>query len=153
MEALKRLPRFLWSRITIPSECGECWIWLRGIAPNGYGQITIKRVPYLAHRLVYETAVGPIPSGLELDHLCRVRRCVNPNHLEPVTHLENMLRGAGLVAIAAAKTHCPQGHPLAHPNLHPSFLRRGHRRCLICHKEQCRAAAARQHQREKASRL
>ncbi|KAB2977369.1 HNH endonuclease [Streptomyces sp. SS1-1] len=64
----------------------------------------------MAHRVAYQEIVGPIPEGLQLDHLCRVRHCVNPAHLEPVTSRENTLRGENLVAINAAKTHCKRGH-------------------------------------------
>ncbi|ALG85838.1 HNH endonuclease signature motif containing protein [Gordonia phthalatica] len=70
-----------------------CWIWNRKIRPDGYGRKSLgKYVQVPAHRWVYEQCVGPIPDGLELDHLCNVRACVNPDHLEPVTHTENMLR-------------------------------------------------------------
>lgn len=70
----------------------------------------------MAHRAVYEHLRGPIPVGLELDHLCRNTRCVNPAHLEPVTHRENALRGVGVSAINAAKTHCKYGHDLTNPD-------------------------------------
>ena len=80
----------------------------------------------LAHRVAYELQVGPIPVGLQLDHLCRVRSCVNPAHLEPVTSAENTRRG-----LRAMKTHCPQGHPYAGENL---LIRpTGQRRCRTCH--------------------
>ena len=70
-----------------------------------------------AHRIGYEQLVGPIPKGLELDHLCRVRHCVNPDHLEPVTHKENTLRGSCPAAVNARKTHCKRGHPLTDDNI------------------------------------
>lgn len=72
-----------------------CWIWGRFTLPNGYGQLTVKGKRTLAHRYMYEKHVGPIPDGLVIDHLCRVRNCVNPDHLEPVTHTENQRRGRG----------------------------------------------------------
>lgn len=68
---------------------GDCWAWQGSIAPNGYGKLGGS----WAHRLSYETFVGPIPEGLDLDHLCRNRGCVNPDHLEPVTRKENLRRG------------------------------------------------------------
>lgn len=75
-------------------KSGECWLWTGTIALNGYGLIYRQGGPLVgAHRLAYEVHVGPIPKGYELDHLCRVRRCVNPAHLEPVTHSENVRRG------------------------------------------------------------
>lgn len=83
-----------------------CWFWTSTRGENGYGQFTLRTgVVRRAHRIAYELAVGPIPDGLEIDHLCRVRACVNPAHLEPVTRQENIRRAV------AAKTHCPKGHP------------------------------------------
>lgn len=70
-----------------------CWVWLLSIRPDGYGQYRLDGRPRLAHRIAYERANGVIPDGLELDHLCRVRACVNPDHLEPVTNRENTRRG------------------------------------------------------------
>jgi hypothetical protein len=110
---------------------------------NGYGQFshgarpTIKE---LAHRFAYELIVGPIPDGLHLDHLCLIRHCVNPNHLEPVTQAENNLR-AWAVRIPK-KTHCPHGHEYAGANLyvHP---RTGQRSCRICRNADSRARKAR----------
>lgn len=96
-----------------------CWEWTGlinaegyGTIPRGGGQYSGTRFNLLAHRLVYELLVGPIPEGLQLDHLCRVRNCVNPAHLEPVTQRENTMRSPiAPAAINARKTHCPRGHP------------------------------------------
>lgn len=77
---------------TIDAECG-CWLWSRAINNKGYGRLSINKKQVLAHRYVYETVRGPIPGGLSLDHKCSNRRCVNPDHLEPVTHKENCRRG------------------------------------------------------------
>ena len=115
-----------------------CWLWTAYRRPDGYGQFRVGSRMVKAHRFAYELLVGPIPDGRETDHLCRVRHCVNPAHLEPVTHRENTLRGDTPAARNAAKTHCPQGHPLAEGNLVPFDLRRGRRRCLTCHREQSR---------------
>lgn len=73
---------------------GRCWEWTGGRDGNGYGRIRVGGRQQGAHRISYELFVGPVPTGLELDHLCRLRHCVNPGHLEPVTHAENMRRGA-----------------------------------------------------------
>jgi len=125
---------------------GECWLWAKGIMGTGYGQLFVRgSKPYKmvrAHIAVYEALVGPVPEGLELDHLCRVRRCVNPDHLEPVTHRENVLRGTAIakaVAHQRAKTHCPRGHPYNKEN---TYYRPGNgdRGCKIC-----RRAAVRKH--------
>lgn len=70
-----------------------CWNWTRSLMPTGYGHLTINNEQVLAHRFLYESMCGPIPKGLDLDHLCENPRCVNPTHLEPVTHAENCRRG------------------------------------------------------------
>ena len=94
------------------------------------------------HRVAYEAAVGPIPEGLQLDHLCRNTLCTNPAHLEPVTCRENLLRGNTLQAANAAKTHCPYGHPYAGENLRVRRLKSGGlgRSCRECARVFGRAA-------------
>lgn len=92
---------------------GECWLWT-GTTSGGYGQMKIDGRPHLVHRVAYELLVGPIPAGLVIDHLCRVRRCWNPDHLEPKTQRENLLAPGSMAAAAAkaAQTHCVNGHSL-----------------------------------------
>jgi hypothetical protein len=89
---------------------GGCWEWTGRITPQGYGTISLAGKSHRAHRLSYEALVGPIPDGLGLDHLCRNRPCVNPDHLEPVTQSVNTKRGFGIGTKHSMVTHCPKGH-------------------------------------------
>ena len=109
---------------------GECWRWTGAMMRNGYGQLGVGGKHFAAHRYCYEHYRGQIPPGLDLDHLCRNRWCVNPDHLEPVTRSENLKRGIKRGEHNRAKTHCPQGHPFSGNNLyiHPS----GRRCCRRC---------------------
>lgn len=108
-----------------------CWLWSGCVTKAGYGRISVDDVEVYAHRLSYEIHVGPIPSGTELDHLCRVRNCVNPAHLEPVTHQENIRRAYSW------QTTCANGHPLTEENVR--VTRNGGRRCRACNREQLAA--------------
>jgi len=91
-------------------ELSGCWVWNTRTTPNGYAKFRTKGKDKQAHRWAYEFYIGPIPEGMQLDHLCRVRNCVSPYHLEPVTQQENILRGEGVAAVNAKKTHCLNGH-------------------------------------------
>lgn len=117
------------------SKSDDCWVWLGKPANTGYGQIGFgkrnERVTKNAHRVVYELLVGEVPEGKQLDHLCKNRLCVNPAHLEPVTQRENLLRGDGIPAVNAAKTHCVRGHKLSGDNVRTYGLRGG-RQCIQC---------------------
>lgn len=116
---------------------GGCWLWTGARSGSGRGNFmpdgrrSGKRRMVYAHRFAYELLVGPVPEGLELDHLCRIPLCVNPEHLEAVTHQENVHRGIAPSAVNARKTHCRRGHPLSGMNLYiePGT---GGRRCVIC---------------------
>lgn len=107
---------------------GGCVDWTAGTVGNGYGQFWDGRL-VLAHRWAYEYFKGPIQDGLQLDHLCRNRHCVNPAHLEPVTGRENILRGE-TGKNNSDKTHCPQGHHYTGDNLYVNPA--GSRVCRTC---------------------
>lgn len=135
------LDRF-WAKVDKDGP-GDCWLWTAALA-DGYG--VCKRPPVgtsrRAHRIAYELIVGPIPEGLDLDHLCRVRRCVNPAHLEPVTRRVNLLRGAGKAARRLSST-CSRGHDFDEANTYWERLKGGRytvRRCRRCARERRRVA-------------
>lgn len=109
-----------------------CWEWTGRKTGEGYGLVSRgrSRTALLAHRVVYTMHRGPIPAGLLLDHLCRNHSCVNPAHLEPVTHRENDLRGYGASGLHARQTHCVNGHPFDENNTYISP--KGWRRCRTC---------------------
>jgi HNH endonuclease len=122
-----------WSRYAVDPETG-CWNWTGPLDRGGYGSAKISG-HYRTHRAFYERYVGSIPAGLQIDHLCRNRACVNPAHMEPVTQRENILRGESPSAHAARATHCRYGHPLTGDNLVKSHSWRS---CRICHNRRCR---------------
>jgi len=136
-------------------ELGPCWLWTAQLVGRGDARYGKFNYPggQLAHRFAHELLVGPIPPGLQCDHLCRNPGCVKviadehgPAHLELVTPKENCLRGESFAAINARKTHCPRGHPLDGDNLyrHPD----GRREC-----RECARTASREYQRRRRARL
>ena len=131
----------LWDRFwdKVDAE-GDCWEWTAAKS-NGYGKINsggVISTTLRAHRVSWYFLVGEIPDGLELDHLCRNRGCVNPDHLEPVTRKENMRRGHWAADVQRAKTECPHGHEYTPDNTYiiPST---GSRSCVTCKKNRDQA--------------
>lgn len=120
-----------WSRVAIGGRY-ECWVWKGGTTSSGYGRWGSKPARQ-AHRVAYELTRGPIPEGLVLDHLCRNRVCVNPEHLDPVTNRVNVLRGVGTSATNARKTHCDSGHEFTPENTIDRT--KGWRECRTCYTE------------------
>jgi len=127
------LERFMAKVHKLPSGC---WQWLGKIQPNGYARFAIRHATHAyAHRWIFEHERGSITPGLDLDHLCRNRWCVNPDHLEAVSRRENLLRGDTIPARHAVKTHCSKGHAYDEAN---TYLYRGMRYCKECRRDRYR---------------
>lgn len=131
-----------------PEPMSGCWLWLASYRHLDYGQFAVNRKSQLAHRVSYEHFVGPIPAGTELDHKCRTPSCVNPEHLEPVTHAENVRRGES-GRNNSRKTRCIHGHEYTPENT--EIQTSGHRACRICRRDIARESARRQRARKRAS--
>ena len=127
----ERLPKF----IERGAPDTDCWTWLGELDKDGYGTIRIGKKHHRVPRLVYELERGPIAPGQQLDHLCRVRHCVNPDHLEQVSQAENLRRGFACI------THCPSGHPYDEANTYVTPA--GARQCRTCKRVHARNSARR----------
>jgi hypothetical protein len=146
----KGTPKYdaLWQRVfsKIVTNSNGCMEWIGELDRQGYGRIGIERRTYFAHRVVTLLVRGSLPEGLEPDHLCRNRRCVNPEHLEWVTHRENLLRGPSSNMITYRENRCKRGHDLVGRNV--MHRKDGTRQCRTCSNA---AHNRRYHERKKAS--
>lgn len=142
----ERLPQRFWNKV-YPEPNTGCWLWGASSDWKGYGKFCVAKRNLMAHRWSYTMLVGDIPEGRQIDHLCRQKGCVRPDHLEPVTAQVNMLRGPTVAATNAAKTACPQEHPLTEDNVLSDRL--GRRKCRTCANERKMAAYRAQHPEER----
>lgn len=160
---LTDLPERVQNKI-LPEPNSGCWLWVGAIRHgDGYGSAynPKKKYPGVAHKIVYKILKGEVPEGLDLDHLCRVRSCVNPDHLEPVTRKVNVNRGKHserLYKRNASITHCPKGHEYSGNNLLVyTKIKRGKlcqiRRCRICNTQQAKDSYHRVKQRKQHETL
>ena len=125
---------------------GRCWTWTGGTNGVGYGVVSCQRLRGYSHRLMYERCVGPIPAGMVIDHLCRNTLCCNPEHLEPVTHAENIRRSP----LVGAKRTCAYGHDFTPENTYVTPA--GARQCLECSRRRGRELRARRRESERRAR-
>ncbi|BBA98295.1 hypothetical protein RVR_10508 [Actinacidiphila reveromycinica] len=132
----------------------SCWEWTARRSEDGYGRYTFtsegQKKDVGAHRLAYVLSIGPIGDGLTLDHRCRNRGCVNPDHLEPVTRRVNVLRGDTFASRQAAQTHCASGHEFTPEN---TYVWNNHRYCRTCRRENRRRADAKRRAKKAALTL
>lgn len=131
-----------WTKVRVYRDGGRCWTWRRPDPTTGYGRILVDGKTVGAHRLVYEMLIEPLPPGKQIDHLCRNRRCVNPNHMEVVTQAVNIQRGMS-GAHNARKTSCPQGHRYTPENTFLNYVT-GSRQCRECRRQYMRGLYRRQ---------
>lgn len=127
-------PHWLWQKFESfihPEPNSGCWLWSGGETGDGYGRFYNGTTQVLAHRFAFEAHRGAIPPDKQIDHLCRIRCCVNPDHMEIVTGAENTLRGFSPSALCARKTHCVNGHEFTPENTLRGQGRR-QRRCRTC---------------------
>ena len=115
-------------RVLDRCDIGDCWLW-QGTTSSGYGRISVNAKRQSVHRVVWEALVGPIPDGMQMDHLCRIRNCVNPDHLDVVTHKENLRRG--VAPSARTKAYCLRGHSMSDCYIDKKTGKRKCRQCAV----------------------
>ena len=150
MRPQRTLRERFWSKV---DKSGDCWLWTATRSKGGYGHFYVssgKMVP--AHRWAYEQEYGPIPEGLQIDHLCRTPSCVRAGHLDVVTTRENTRRGIGPSAINARKTHCPKGHEYTPDNTRVYRRKRHCRQCNVLRERQIRRLGMDTHTRRRRER-
>lgn len=133
-----------WDKV---DKSGSCWEWVGAKTSSGYGNVIWFGKNAVAHRVSYQIIKGDIPDGFDLDHLCRNRACVNPEHLEPVSRRENLLRGNTIPSKHSQKTHCPQGHEYTPENTY-IYKKTNSRYCKTCRAKYSNRSYYRRKERE-----
>ncbi len=123
-----QIERFHRSYLADPNS--GCWLWALSLSPKGYAYMSVGGKKLRTNRISYALHKGPVPDGLDVDHKCNVRCCVNPDHLQLLTHRENILRSQNFCALKAKQTLCKRGHPLSGENLKIDGV--GGRQCRQC---------------------
>lgn len=143
------------------ADLGNCWQWIASLHhTRHYGQFwstsrkSGRKLMLSAHKVLWEHINGPVPDGQDLDHLCRNRACVNPSHLEVVSHRENVLRGESDFARKAQQTHCKHGHEFTAENtIHPDRKHPNSRKCRICKRRMTNEAGRRHRAKKRAGQV
>ncbi len=145
-----RLPARFWSKCTLDHHRG-CWLWIGRMGRGGYARWTMGQQCWAGHKFAFLRLRGSYDETLELDHLCRVRHCVNPAHLEPVTHTENVRRGVSVIAEHMKKATCIRGHEFE--VLPATSARAGRRLCRVCMNAKATERSLRRHRARIAAGL
>jgi hypothetical protein len=122
-----------WSRVEVPNQPSCCWEWTGALTDRGYAEVSLDGLVFKSHRVAYSDLIESVPTDKMIDHLCRNRKCVNPDHLQIASDKMNVRTGFSPSGVHARKTHCPQGHP--YDNVNTYWWNGTNRQCKTCKRE------------------